>query len=451
SNYFGKQIFSITMNDSIRYNCDFEDILDGLLMEANLQNGIVFFDECDDMFQDHSRESRSLLVKIEKAKCVIILATNKPVKLDPAMDRRINMKVKFKLPDEKLRYQIWKTLIPETVDVSNDVNLNYFAKKYCFNGGFIKNSVLMAVNNAIGNMNKDTQEKRPLITHELLFKSSEIQSIKIFNEANICKTYIPDISIDKLSISKGQKDKLSRISKVYETLYEQKLGLNLIISSSNIDTGVNVADAIAKECKMKVKKFNFYEVVESTSNEKVTNPVTQEEVTLLEYAFSPTNGDDSLILFADYEGKSSIVSTDVSNLKNPKISNNKKIDLKPNLLKKLREHNGIFCLVVYNNDFSLPAEFNFHICVDYPSKEVQLNRWKHYISDNMYDEKQLFDIVENFPKHISEIDFIARRATINSIIDGNKNLTLNYIITEIERDIHKEKIPVLFGEHVDFN
>ena len=62
-------------------------------------NGIVFFDECDDLLTEGTHLSRLVLIEIEKARCITILATNQAFRLDPSFERRITMKVPFAAPD----------------------------------------------------------------------------------------------------------------------------------------------------------------------------------------------------------------------------------------------------------------------------------------------------------------------------------------------------------------
>jgi hypothetical protein len=50
-----------------------EEAIKYAFKEARLTNSILFFDECDDIFRSDTRESRILLVEIEKADCLSIL------------------------------------------------------------------------------------------------------------------------------------------------------------------------------------------------------------------------------------------------------------------------------------------------------------------------------------------------------------------------------------------
>lgn len=95
ANRFGKEVISLNITEVSERRGSPEDLLEAIFYEASMHGAIVLLDECDDLFENNSRISRALLIEIEKAHCVVILATNKPVDLDPAMDRRIAMKVPF--------------------------------------------------------------------------------------------------------------------------------------------------------------------------------------------------------------------------------------------------------------------------------------------------------------------------------------------------------------------
>jgi len=69
-----------------------------LYREARFSDGIVFFDECDDVFTEGTTFSRHLLIEIERSRVITILATNRPRTLDPAMERRITRIVNFPPP-----------------------------------------------------------------------------------------------------------------------------------------------------------------------------------------------------------------------------------------------------------------------------------------------------------------------------------------------------------------
>ena len=94
-----------------------------------------------------------LLIEIEKACCVVILSTNKPFDLDPAMERRLSLKVHFRIPEVELRYKMWQALIPDFVKLAPDIDFKSLAERYQFTGGLIKNSIFMAIISSLTSKN----------------------------------------------------------------------------------------------------------------------------------------------------------------------------------------------------------------------------------------------------------------------------------------------------------
>lgn len=122
-----------------------ERFVDDVFKEARLTHSIVFFDECDHLFKSDTYDSRILLIEIEKADSITILATNRTLKLDPALDRRIQRKVRLDLPGATERERIWGSLMPQGVRLDPDVDFGTLARKFHFSEGLIKNALLAAI------------------------------------------------------------------------------------------------------------------------------------------------------------------------------------------------------------------------------------------------------------------------------------------------------------------
>ena len=124
-----------------------------IFRSAEEENLVVLLDEADTLFynrsfacQEHDiRFVNEMLQELEKFKGIIILTTNMDVLLDPALERRLSLKVKFELPSKELRLKIWQSHIPDKVKLAEGVNFEMLAAKYDFSGGNIKNAVLNAI------------------------------------------------------------------------------------------------------------------------------------------------------------------------------------------------------------------------------------------------------------------------------------------------------------------
>eukprot|EP00485_Elphidium_margaritaceum_P014580 CAMPEP_0202732188 /NCGR_PEP_ID=MMETSP1385-20130828/187527_1 /ASSEMBLY_ACC=CAM_ASM_000861 /TAXON_ID=933848 /ORGANISM="Elphidium margaritaceum" /LENGTH=1162 /DNA_ID=CAMNT_0049398495 /DNA_START=24 /DNA_END=3510 /DNA_ORIENTATION=- len=129
-----------------------DDLIKLAFREAKIQNAVIFFDECEALFESRDRGNKSvnlILNAIESYDDLIMLATNRPFDLDEAMYRRIHLAVEFAAPDIHLREAIWRQHIPAQVQLADDVDLYVLSTEYELTGGFIRNAVLTALKNAM--------------------------------------------------------------------------------------------------------------------------------------------------------------------------------------------------------------------------------------------------------------------------------------------------------------
>jgi SpoVK/Ycf46/Vps4 family AAA+-type ATPase len=129
----------------------FEENLQRVFREARLHHAIVFMDECDEMLADRGMNAAmpTLLRELEKLDGIAILATNRGVVLDEALQRRVLYHLDFEVPPPELRLQIWRRHLPAQAPVADGLDLKALAEEFDFSGGFIKNAVLIAVHRAM--------------------------------------------------------------------------------------------------------------------------------------------------------------------------------------------------------------------------------------------------------------------------------------------------------------
>jgi AAA+ superfamily predicted ATPase len=68
--------------------------------------------------------------------------------LDEGLARRVSASFHFGVPGPKERLQIWKNLLPGSVPLADDINLEVLARRFPMAGGHIKNAILTAVRKA---------------------------------------------------------------------------------------------------------------------------------------------------------------------------------------------------------------------------------------------------------------------------------------------------------------
>jgi SpoVK/Ycf46/Vps4 family AAA+-type ATPase len=123
--------------------------------EASEADAVLFWDEADAMFFDRGSAQRSwevrdvnvLLQELERFQGLCILATNRRVTLDAALERRIAIKVELERPDRGSRVSIWRKLLPAKLPIEG-VDVERLADED-LSGGEIKNVVLNAARLAL--------------------------------------------------------------------------------------------------------------------------------------------------------------------------------------------------------------------------------------------------------------------------------------------------------------
>ena len=123
---------------------------------AKEKDAVLVFDEADAVFYSRSLASRTwevrdvnvLLREIERFTGVVILTTNRHDSFDPALERRIAVRLEFGAPGLKERIQLWKRHFPEKAPLSQDIDFEWFANEFTITGAQIKNIALGAARRA---------------------------------------------------------------------------------------------------------------------------------------------------------------------------------------------------------------------------------------------------------------------------------------------------------------
>jgi len=115
-----------------------------------------------------------MLQELERFEGVSVLTTNMDILLDQALERRVSLKVKFEEPGEEIRYGIWESHIPKTINLSGDVDFEILARKYDFSGGYIKNAVLNA-------LRRIALRKQNILTMEDLVFGADVEKQGMFS------------------------------------------------------------------------------------------------------------------------------------------------------------------------------------------------------------------------------------------------------------------------------
>jgi hypothetical protein len=116
---------------------------------------LLLFDEADSLFAKRTEVKTSvdryanmevnyLLQRLDSFEGIAILTTNFGNAIDPAFKRRLTYRVTFPFPDEEMREQLWRSLIPSQVPVAGKLDFAGLSQRFRLSGGYIRNAALRA-------------------------------------------------------------------------------------------------------------------------------------------------------------------------------------------------------------------------------------------------------------------------------------------------------------------
>ena len=438
ANHLGCQLFSVNIGGLQHADISFEEAMQHIFREARLTGGIVFLDECDDLLTDNTHMSRTFLIEIEKAECITILATNKTVRMDPALDRRISLKIPFTLPGEKERLAVWQALLPSGMRYGDDVDLHALASKYHFTGGLIKNSLLMAAGNAMVKAGKSPG--KIILSGSEIHKAARHQAKSMFDLGAVGKLSTPAMTLADLNIRRVDLERLEAIARLVPEIHQSKEGFCGLISVGNSKVGIDCVDAVATESGLMVRQF----AMSNLFNEKISaddrplDPFTQQRISLLEYVFAERPGQQEIIILVD----------DSHLLKDFLGEHREKAKALPDwqrLKKLMRDFRGILFVVTDPlKKLQVPIEFACHLSLNYPAEDCQIRAWQDYFPH--LNDLELVELIEQFPMYIQEIELVARQTKIMTRLEGFEQVEFSDIISMSRRLRGAKTMPFLFGD-----
>jgi AAA+ superfamily predicted ATPase len=159
--YTNREVYRIDLSMVVsKYIGETEKNLENLFAKAEAKQWILFFDEADALFGKRTnvrdahdkyanQEVSYLLQRVEDFDGLVILATNMKNNIDDAFIRRFNAIVKFSMPDDGERVEIWRKCFPSNIRFEEDKDIPQLVKRYELSGGNITNIVQYACLKAI--------------------------------------------------------------------------------------------------------------------------------------------------------------------------------------------------------------------------------------------------------------------------------------------------------------
>jgi len=138
-----------------KYVGETEKNLARIFDEAQDAHAMLLFDEADSLFgkrtelrtaQDRfaNLEVNYILQRMESFDGVSVLTTNAESAIDPALQRRLNFRIRFPEPELEEREKLWKQLLPPSTGIHDHIDFHALAEKFEMTGGYIKNAVVRA-------------------------------------------------------------------------------------------------------------------------------------------------------------------------------------------------------------------------------------------------------------------------------------------------------------------
>ncbi len=155
-NRLDKKVYKVSLSDMVNVWFGESEKNVGRMFElVEEKDGVILLDEAEGLLTQRTGTRSStdatenrmvnlILQKLEDHSGIIIMTSNLAKGMDPALQRRMDLKAKFPIPDVEAREKIWEYHLPEELPLADDVDIQSLAKRYDFSGGKIRNAVVNA-------------------------------------------------------------------------------------------------------------------------------------------------------------------------------------------------------------------------------------------------------------------------------------------------------------------
>ncbi|KAH9323474.1 hypothetical protein KI387_018113, partial [Taxus chinensis] len=254
--------------------------LRGLFRDADMNDAIIFFDECEAIFAQRERGGdkllNTLLTEMERYEGIIMLATNRPLDLDEAMHRRITCVSEFHPPDHTQRYKIWK-LASERLPVAENIDWEKISLRYELSGGYIKNALLSSLLLAISR-----DSNNPRMIEEDIVSGCQSQMRGSLQMKSFTHRVVPKTSMDELILSSSMRKHLESIINFEKAravllgqwgFQQEQLGTACFFWGAHGTGKTAAAEAIGFELGRPLKVINCAQLVSNEQSSKTSSNI----------------------------------------------------------------------------------------------------------------------------------------------------------------------------------
>ncbi|CAM6102058.1 unnamed protein product [Calypogeia fissa] len=274
--------------------------LRSLFRDADMNDAIIFFDECEAIFAQRERGGdrilNSLLTEMERHEGIIMLATNRPLDLDEAMHRRITCVSEFHPPDHTQRRTIWR-LASEHLPVVDNVDWDKIALRYELTGGYIKNALVSALLTAISR-----DSLNPTISEEDIVNGCRLQMRGSLQMKTFTHRVVPKTGMDELILTANMREKMDAIitfEKARAVLLgqwgfqQERLGTACLFWGPHGTGKSSAAEAIGFELGRPLKVINCAQLISREGSTKTGSNIST--------AFKDSRLMDAVLVLEDFQ------------------------------------------------------------------------------------------------------------------------------------------------------
>jgi SpoVK/Ycf46/Vps4 family AAA+-type ATPase len=352
--------------------------LDELFFDAKLQDAVVLFDGCEALFSGFAGgrsaaanpRTAALLRALDRFDGLVVLTTAAPERLDPALDRRVLLRLPLEVPTGPMREPIWRRLLLPTVPLDGGVDVGQLARRYDLPGGAIRSAVLYAVSKAVARGPEST------LTMADLDAAAQAQLRGDLN-AWAERARHASLTLETLVLPPEEKSQIEEIiaagrnrARVLHTWgFSEKLptgkGLVVLLSGEPGTGKTLAAEVVAAELGLQLFRVNPAKVVSKFVGETEKN---------LNEILAQAKSTHAILFFDEADA---LFSTRVAKVE---TANDRFVNMETNfLLQQLERYEGIVILAT-NLETSIDQAFKrriaYHVVVPFPKPPDRERIWR---------------------------------------------------------------------------
>ncbi|HEX2574606.1 MAG TPA: ATP-binding protein [Polyangia bacterium] len=373
----GKRLLAVDAQRLLEAGRTLEDEVEELGAEAQLQDAVLLIDECEALLGTRRAGNRvlgTLLQAFDRFTGVTVLATNLPDQLDPALDRRVLVRIDLEVPPPPLRERIWRRHLPPEVPLGEDVDLAQLAKRYDVSGGYIKNAVLLAVSRALA------RGGEAQLSREDLEQAAQAQLRG--DLSGYAERTRSALSLDVLVLPEDVKAQIveviaagkNRAKVLHVWGFHEKIHSGrgqVVLLSGEPGTGKTLsAEVIAAELGMSLYRINPAKVVSKYVGETEKN---------LDQILGQAKSLHAILFFDEADA---LFATRVQRIES---ANDRFVNLETNfLLQQLERYEGLVILAT-NLETSIDQAFkrriHYHVNIPFPDARARTEIWRNLLPE----------------------------------------------------------------------